>query len=91
MGLYSLIAPYLGWIVAVVAVLTLSIVLLMYVRRHPTIRYRRGHVTAWRADETQAQKYLALLAKLDQMHERGEINEAYYLKLKREYEEKLGP
>jgi TolB protein len=81
-GSYSLVAPYLGWIGAIAALVILTIGLL---------RYRRGYLTLRRlgGTQTQAEKYLVLLAKLDQMHEHGEISEGYYLRLKREYEEKL--
>jgi Tol biopolymer transport system component len=68
---------YLGWVLAITLVI-FAVGLLMRRRLSLTGRH------------PQAEKYLGLLAKLDKMHANGEISEAYYLKLKREYEEKLG-
>jgi Tol biopolymer transport system component len=72
---------YLGWLVAILLAV-FAVGLLVHRRLSLTARHTQA--------QTQAEKYLPLLAKLDKMHTNGEISEAYYLKLKREYEEKLG-
>jgi Tol biopolymer transport system component len=75
------LVEYLGWVVAM-SLTIFAVGLLIYGRLSLTARHTQA--------QTQAEKYLPLLAKLDKMHTNREISEAYYLKLKREYEEKLG-
>jgi len=74
----SLWAFYFSWLPVVVSVVILILALLMF----------RRALRAVPKETTDRGKYATLLAQLDRLHERGEISETLYLRLREEYEKR---